>query len=445
MREGKILLYLFLLTLLFLLSNVTDAYKPLVQIGKPQLNDIAYSPDGRYLAVLNHSYLELLDAETMESQVTIDTQDYGSLRFSPDGSLIIILGSKEIQIWQTDSKTLQIAIPVNASVHDADFSPDGKYFAYTQFDSVIFWDIAEKKIAFELTGDPQPVLDWFSSNTYLIQSIEFHPNGKILAVASLRNTIALWNIESRKIDSYLKIDCSGDFSKILRFNHDGSLLAAVTSNDRSQDIISVQLFDMIKGGSKCIVWSNIGDIRFTADDRYLIVGEGDGYIGIYDLGTYRYERKQVAKRLPPSNIQNFNRVGRITIRPDGKRFATQFNDTRIYIWDAVKFEKTKTLCGWAQTYIPAAYLPKANHIVTGVWTNEIDLWDATTGELLATREFYVDVERIKASPDGKTFAIAVEGTVQVYDGSTLRRLQVFNRYGHSRELDFWSVGEIPYI
>ncbi len=432
MQKRK-LLYLFLL-LFILLPNITNAYKPIVQIGKPPLDDIAYSPDGRYLGVLNRAYLELMNPETMETVIHFGApnQRYGyrKFAFSPDSSIVALYEYGDIQIW--DIATQIITATIYEVLSCFEFSPDGKYLAYAKYDdSVFLWDMKQKKVVKELTGDPQPMIS--DASQQQVTDIKFLPNSNILAVGSLRKTIALWDIKSQKISSYLKLKYAG-YTSYIKTSHNGSLLAVRGTWS------SIELVNVATGESSYASGRDNNSVAFTADDKFLLIGEGYGHLAIYDIATSKYERKQVVKRLPSPNVGNWNSTEHIAVSPDGKRIATVLNYSRLYIWDAKSFEEIKMLYGWMQTYFPIAYLPKANHIVTGIYTNEIVLWDVTTGKPLAMREFYLDVEYIKASPDGKTFAIALNNVIYVYNGSTLRRLQVFDRYGHTRALDFSPSG-----
>lgn len=238
---------LFLAILLFLLIgqfHALYAAKPLTTVGKPALEDILYSPDGRYLATLTTQYIttqyvEFLDAETFEPLSRLELKNGGgrSLAFSPDGSLLAVYSWREgIMLWDVASKTLFATIPVKTTIFA--FSPDGKHLAYALKDSVFLWDIARKETVRELTGDSQPpVKEWVTSDGEVkhleaeprVEVIAFHPNGRILAVGSLRPTIALWDIQSGEILSYLKVGERAWVGWKMAFSHDGSMLAGQTS------------------------------------------------------------------------------------------------------------------------------------------------------------------------------------------------------------------------
>ena len=128
-KRLRSLLPIFPLFSALILTFAIDAYEPSVTIGKPTLEDILYSPDGRFLATLTRSYVELLDAETLAPVTRVPVMYGRKLAFSPDGSLLAIFGlEEEIRIWHVDSETFLANIPVKTKV--AAFSPDGKYFAY---------------------------------------------------------------------------------------------------------------------------------------------------------------------------------------------------------------------------------------------------------------------------------------------------------------------------
>ena len=69
----------------------TDAYTPvpLIEVGKPPLEDIAYSPDGSILATLTTDWVELLDADTFEPVARFGTGGR-EVQYSPDGSEVAV-------------------------------------------------------------------------------------------------------------------------------------------------------------------------------------------------------------------------------------------------------------------------------------------------------------------------------------------------------------------
>ena len=395
-----------------MLSWQLYAYEPIVTIGKPTLNDILYSPDGRFLATLTHSYVELLDANTFAPIMRIDEVDGYKLAFSPDGSLLVISGSRTgIQCWDVDSQTLLATIPVQTEI--VAFSPGGKYLAYADGDSVFLWDIVQKETVLELTEGE------------LVSAIAFHPNDMILAVGIIGSTLTLWDVKAGEVLSH--INTITPHSKIVRFNPDGTLLAVVTKDD------AVRLFNVTTGDihdNRVPQGTDVHDLGFTPDSQHLLVGEGDGYLRVIQLATLSEEKRPAVNRLPYPKSHNGNRLERLTFHPDGRKFASLINNSRICFWNAQNFSRLQTLYGWANDWAQAIYFPKLNRIITGIYTNVLHFWDATTGELLKTEEFYSTIWQLKPSSDGRNIAIDVEATNQIWDASTGKPRHVFQIHGY---------------
>src|SRR5262249_4410852 len=103
-----------------------------------------------------------------------------SMAFSPDGKTLALLSNKykSIQLWDvgTGSNTQTVKDP--AGVDALVFSPDGKTLASTSGSAIKLWDVASGTITSTLTGQMDGVY-----------SVAFSPDGKTLASASLDNTI----------------------------------------------------------------------------------------------------------------------------------------------------------------------------------------------------------------------------------------------------------------
>ena len=431
-KRLRSLLPIFLLSSAFMLTFGLDAYEPSVTIGKPTLEDILYSPDGRFLATLTMSYVELLDAETLAPVTRVPVMYGRKLAFSPDSSLLAIFGlEEEIRIWHIDSETFLANISVNTEV--VAFSPDGKYLAYAKGDSVFLWDVDQRKVSLELTGDPQHPI----TGNLRVTGIAFHPNSRILAVGSHRRTIALWDIETGKIQSYLDLKESY-YPTIVSFNHDGNSLAATTRYIKDQ-FYKIRLWNVSTGDSRYLS-GYFHDLVFTPDDQHLLAGGGDGNLHIIRVDTLKVERKPAVDHLPPDNVHNFNRLEQLTFHPGGRRFATLINRSRICTWDAQSFSRSRAIYGYGCSKAEAVYLPEINRIVTGVDSDVLSFWDATTGDLLKTVEFYVTIDFLEASHDGREIATISFDKARIWDASTMEQLLVFYGGLVTRGIEFSPSG-----
>jgi WD40 repeat protein len=89
---------------LALRDSNTWQMKQLNRIGRGTLNDIEYSPDGKYLAVATGLGVYLYDAETLEVVRLIDVDDNVTLiAFNPEGTRLALALESKIEVWDVET------------------------------------------------------------------------------------------------------------------------------------------------------------------------------------------------------------------------------------------------------------------------------------------------------------------------------------------------------
>ncbi len=396
-----------LLTILSLSVSPLNAAEPILTIGKPYLDDIAYTPDGRFLATLSISYwVELLDAETFVPVHRIDTVKGAHLRFSPDSSKLAIFGgSTNIQLWDVAPPRLRATIPVKTG--HVTFSPDGMHLAYAVGDTVYLWHLREKRVVMELTnGEP-------------ITAIEFHPNLPILVSGHQEGPVTFWDVDTGQIQR--RFPTVLRHPKKLRFSPNGAFLGVLLEH------ADVYLFETATGALRESSYAAL-DFGFSSDSTYFFLGTSGAMLQRLHIPTGWWDSQSVADK--PSESHGMGWVERLTFHPDGDQFASQIDGYRISIWDVKTLSRLKTLFGWAQTSTRVAYLPKINRLVTGFGTNILHFWDPRTGALLKTVEFHSPLYEVVPSPDGRSVAIDVEATNQIWDAALMEPRHVFQIQGY---------------
>jgi WD40 repeat protein len=154
----------------------------------------AYSPDGRWLAVVNadEDILVLLDAETHETAAQFHGHE-GSIHsaaFSPDGRRLATCGvDRTVRVWPINGGACQVLRGHTDDVFAVAFHPDGTRLASAGQDRAIWlWDPARGEEVARLQG-----------HTNLVFSLAFSPDGATLASGSRDDTVRLWDTAPLKV------------------------------------------------------------------------------------------------------------------------------------------------------------------------------------------------------------------------------------------------------
>ena len=163
----------------------------LARWGRGKVYNLAFSPDGRLLAVATGIGLYLYDIPALSEVrfIATDVAVFG-IAFSPDGRLLASASDdKTVRLWDAASGRLVRTLEGHTkSVFSVAFSPDGRLLASGSPDKVRLWDAASGQLLRTLKGHIGGV-----------SSVAFSPDGRLLASVSYwSTTIQLWDAQDRK-------------------------------------------------------------------------------------------------------------------------------------------------------------------------------------------------------------------------------------------------------
>lgn len=236
-------------------------------ITRGEIQDIAASPDGRWLALASASGLYLHDAQTLAyERALLEDVWVSGVAFSPDSRALAVYGKGWLQLLNLEGA--QEARRVQASVLKLDFAPDG-----------------QSLIGLEGSGNPATLriwelLDWQERQVTLDaedapRSMAVSPDGKILALGGESGWVELFDVESTARLAVLS-EWTGRSVTDLSFSPDGSLLAAAeASADGSLQVWSVEGRKKVVEQYTSSYYSIQPFVVFSADGQHLLGGMGD--------------------------------------------------------------------------------------------------------------------------------------------------------------------------
>jgi WD40 repeat protein len=196
-------------------------------------SSLAFSPDGKVLAVGDSKSLQLLDpgtgqllkllVESTQAQSSPETVATRSLSFSPDGKTLASAGpANAVTLWDVATGQKGATLTGQASrVNSVAFSPDGKHVAGGGLNDITVWDLP--------AGTGPKTLVHQSSDHNDVNSVAFSSDGKYLAGSGIFG-LDLWDAATWKavpITTALNQAIHDAFA----FSADGQLLAGVGTGD----------------------------------------------------------------------------------------------------------------------------------------------------------------------------------------------------------------------
>ena len=397
------------------------------RFGKGAATEIQYSPNGTRFAVASTIGIWLYDAGTGQ-EIDLLTGHSGfvsCIAFSPDGKTLAS-GSEDntIRLWDTiigeHKKTL---MGHTRRVNSVSFSPDGKILASGSGDATIrLWDIN--------TGTHKQT---FKGHTGYVSSVSFSPDGKTLASGSADSTICLWHVNTGVLIKKITGHKTGIFKKVLgkiglleipddtyvlcvSFSPDGKTLASGSRDN------TIRLWDVNTGESKQILRGHRGfidSIAFSPDGSVLVSGGWDKR-GLWDTTTGELKRT-----LPGGKPAFTEGASSISLSPDGKTLTSDnIGRSELSLWNVTTGQKKKTIAGYMSLVKSVAFSPDGKTLASWDWRGKIHLWDTNTGEtkqqLFRGRRTIssIEVGCFSFSPDGKMLASGNGEEIDLWDATT---------------------------
>lgn len=343
-----------------------------------------------------------------------------NLEIDPERSILLALQALN-KTYQADGTTLpeaeyalhravqasRIALSLNNhtdNVWYAVYSPDGKLIASASLDNTVkLWNAASGQEIRTLTASAETG----------VNAVAFSPDGKWLATAGGDRTVRIWEVASGQEIQRMTGHTEVVFS--VTFSPDGKSLASVSwdGTTRLWDAVNGEPLKTLSEADAFIYW-----VAFSPDGTRLVTANtswAKSWATVWDVET----GEKTLTLLGDATIMRS-----VAYSPDGARILTTGDDQTAQVWDAVSGEKLLTLYGHTDTVSFGAFSPDGTRIATASYDRHIKIWDAATGrELFDLAGHARDASSVAFSPDGtQVVSASLDGTVRVWSVAPSREL-----------------------
>ena len=448
-------------------TEVETAIKPTTRLGKGRVHRIAYSPDGKLIAVMGALGIWLYDAETL-TEVGMIPKGANAIAFSPDGGTLASGSwSDTVHLWEvsTQKRVGRLMSPGQKGVDTLTFPLDGNTLAVGYGDGdITLWDIGTQRqtalldtpssslwtLAFSPDGQllasgggedttislwdvqSQTLVGAFEGHTNDtgvrppgILSVTFSPDGKTLASGSNSDeTVRLWEVATREQIALLPKndeDEEYELANSVAFSPDGTILAE-TGEDAK-----IRLWDVQTQRQICVLNTKAGgvsSIAFRPDGQTLASLNG-GLDGRHKGGDMAVRLWNVKTRKQIAVSQNHTAaINSVALSPDGALLASGHHDGVVRLWDMQTQKQIATLTGHKAAVRSVAFSPDGTLLASGE-RDSARLWDVQKRKRVAVfKKNNTIVESVAFSPDGKILASVDDSCIRLWDTRRNRAIGV---------------------
>jgi WD40 repeat protein len=326
------------------------------------------------------------------------------LRFSPDGQRVVAAASgplvKAVAIWDVRSdQAIPLKHPAHVLLHDAEFSPDGRYLATGGSDGVArLWNVETGEAESTALMHGGPVLQ-----------VKFSPDGHLLLTAGSDGSARLWNLaEMGFFVRTIKLEGDLNYAEFSPFDR-----YLVTAGDDG----TARVWDAATGAPTGPPLTHAGEASyasFSHDERKVLTASMDNTARVWDWSSGQ-------PVTPP--LRHVGPVLYARFSDDDRLVVTASEDGTARLWTAENGEPAGLPLKHESVVRDAAISPDNKLLLTIADNRTVRLWEVTTGKgqtgHLDQNYPVGNPAHVEFSHDARRF-LSVQGSAQVWDVATCK-------------------------
>jgi WD40 repeat protein len=275
-----------------------------------QVEGVAFSPDGRWLASADNSGSVIVRSlPGFDVVATLRGANFTEIAWTDDGATLVAGGFDSLTyVWQSPftqpARTLRYPGPVEAVA----ITPGGVLLAAGGGErSIRRWRL--------VSGEALPPLRGHTDDIY---AVRVHPNGRLIASGGRDRTIRIWDPSTRRP------------RRILRGHGD-----------------------------------SVYDLAFSSDGALLVSGCRDGTVGVWSTRTWTLQR---LLRGPSNSVHG------VALSPNGRWLAGADFDNQVWIWRLADTVSAQTLMGHRRKVSGVAFSPDGHWLASAASDTTVRIW-----------------------------------------------------------------------